>query len=75
MRRTVGHVLAICAVAAYNRGMSETDTRAHSPINLNVDNLIHCIRRDQTEVDLLAEYRSQRNARMTRERGRWSEYR
>lgn len=54
--------------------MTET-ARAHSPIDLNVDNLIHCINRDQAEADLLTEYRSQRNARMTRERGRWSECR
>lgn len=34
-----------------------------APINLNVDNLIHCINRDQ------------RNARQARERGRWSDAR
>lgn len=67
--------LAICAVATYNSSMSENDTRAHNPINLNVDNLIHCIRRDQAEADLLAKYRSQRDARGARERGRWSEIR
>lgn len=67
--------LAIHAVTAYNRAMTATNTRAPSPINLNVDNLIHSINRDQAEADLLAEYRSQRNARMARERGRWSETR
>jgi hypothetical protein len=46
-----------------------------APINLNVDNLIHCINRDQREADLLAEHRVQRAARRARERGRWSDAR
>lgn len=46
-----------------------------TPINLNVDNLIHCINRDAHETALLEAYRTQRAVRLARERGRWSECR
>ncbi len=46
-----------------------------TPIDLNIDNLIHCINRDAREVALLTEYRAQRAIRAARERDRWSDTR
>ena len=53
-----------------------TETASHSsPINLNVDNLIHCINRDQAEADLWEQARANNRKHAARERDRWSDTR